>query len=374
MKIKLPKAEQVNQELQAEILAGKFGVAGSPFMTTRSLCDYKSVSLKTAHRILNMLKDEAFLELKGNRHYISTGPKVKQSYNKQKLIGFLATNLENPFFAGLARHLEYFAREAGYELMIASSNYDKDQEKEKLDLFCRMGITGILACPWGTEDNEGYYSQLPVPFVLIGRKFKNRSADAVMVNNQMAAQSVAAHFIKQGFKHFAYIGPSGVARDARLAGFRSELMTQGLNIDPNSILQLDNVSPEQDLSKISKLIKTINKHRTAIFCFHDLFAVRALKVCNQLGIKVPENIAIAGFDNLPVASEVYPALTSVSYPIRDMARIALETLIAKQNENYSEEGVTRYLESRLIIRQSSQADAENRLNEISSDCIEYQVS
>ena len=89
---------------------------------------------------------------------------------------------------------------------------------------------------------------------------------------------------------------------------------------------------------------------------------------------MPENIAIAGFDNLPVASEVYPALTSVSYPIRDMARIALETLIAKQNGNYSEEGVTRYLESRLIIRQSSQADAENRLNEISSDCIEYQVS
>ena len=103
MKIKLPKAEQVNQELQAEILAGKFGVAGSPFMTTRSLCDYKSVSLKTAHRILNMLKDESFLELKGNRHYISTGPEVKQSYNKQKLIGFFGDESGKSFFFRLGQ-------------------------------------------------------------------------------------------------------------------------------------------------------------------------------------------------------------------------------------------------------------------------------
>lgn len=370
----LPKAQRIKEELRNEIASGAFGESGSPFLTTRGLCDYKNISLKTAHRIINMLKDDGMLELQGKRHFICRTDSKPESADDKKLIGFLVTNLENPFFAGLAGHIQDFAREAGYELIIAASGYDAMQERDQLEMFCRQQVSGILACPWATDDNEEFYCGLPVPFTLIGRKLKTRDADAVLVNNNLAAQSVADHLIAEKFKHFAYIGPAGLQRDPRLTGFRASLFEQGYDLPEENILQLSNSNAEADISKIATFIKEKSHTRTGIFCFHDLFAVRALNVCHSLNISVPARIGLVGFDNLPVASEVFPPLTSISYPVREMAQIAFNILLGKLEKQENNDGITRYLESKLIIRKSSKKDAESNFYNIPGGCLQYQVS
>jgi LacI family transcriptional regulator len=370
----LPKAQRIKEELKAEMQDGIFGESGSPFLTTRGLCEYKNISLRTAHRIVNMLKDEGFLKLQGKRHFIEFEATASSRAEDNKLIGFLVTNLENPFFAGLAGHIQDFAREAGYELIIAASGYDARQEREQLEMFCRQGVAGILSCPWGTGENEQYYRSLPVPFALIGRKLKTLDADAVLVNNNLAAQSVADHLISEGFESFAYIGPTGLQRDPRLAGFRSSLMEHGYELPEENILQLNNSDAEIDINKIAKFIAQTCSSRTGIFCFHDLFAVRTLNVCHSMGIAVPQQIGLVGFDNLPVASEVFPQLTSISYPVKDMAQIAFEVLLGKIGQEDNSGGITRYLESKLIVRKSSKKDAESNFYSIPSGCLQYQVS
>ena len=347
----LLKSERVKLELEGEILSGKYGVPGSLFITTRDLVAKKDVSLRTAHQIIGALRDDAFLELKGKRNYLRK-PLPATSASGRLLIGLLVSCLENPFFSMLARELEQHCRELGAELIIAASNYSAQCEKEKLEMFYRQGVSGIVACPWAILENREYYLNLPVPFVLIGRKLEHAKADTVLVNSQLATQQVAEHFVECSYRNFGYIGPEDIQQDSRLQGFRAGLHNFGYSLPEENILQFSNVNSNDDLAQLSNLIKR-HKDKTAIFCFHDLFAVRALNICHRLRVNIPEQVALAGFDNLPIASQTYPAITSVGYPVRDMACIALEILQAKLKSPTKNEGIVRYLESKLIVRQST---------------------
>ena len=137
------KGERIKEELAKEIISGAMGPSDSAFMTTRELVSYKNISLKTAHRIVGMLRDAGFLELRGKRHHIIYSKKQ----NEKTLVGLLVTCLENPFFSRLSRSIEEAARSMNMELVIAASNYDSNAEREKLEMFCRRGVSGIIICP-----------------------------------------------------------------------------------------------------------------------------------------------------------------------------------------------------------------------------------
>jgi LacI family transcriptional regulator len=311
----------------------------------------KGVANITMQSAVTKLKEKGLIVSKHKRNYICLPKGVEP---QRKLICFLAVDLANPFFAGIAKHLEAYANKQGYELALASSNYDARQERDKLEMFCRMNARGIIVCPWANEENQDFFANLPVPFVLIGRRMQSLRADAVLVNGQIAAQSVATHFKKLGFAHFAYIGPAGIKSDPRLSGFRNELLADNFSLNDENILLVDN-QPPIHTDPIEVFIKRMAAERAAVFCFHDLFAVRALHACHKLHLAVPEHIAIAGFDNLSIASQVSPQLTSVGYPLKDMAHMSFDILLTS---NESREKNACYLESKLIVRQSTCADVK----------------
>lgn len=348
------KTEMIVRELMDGIATGELGRCGDVFMTTRELSENKQVSLKTAVRILSRLKEEGILEKSGRNHRIAAILPRSREQGKPLLIGFLATCLESPYFAKLACHAEEFAHSIGASLIIASSNYQFQTECERLEMFCRQGVAGILICPWAsTPEQEAFYKNLPVPYVMLGRRLETVSCDAVLVNNQKAAQEMAQHLIEQGLTEFAYIGQQGKLHDQRLFGFRAGLLDSGFPLPESNILRLDYNNPAQCRREIMELLKRKRDGRLGIFCYHDLFATRTINLCHELGITVPDEAAIAGFDDLPAAAETYPPLTSVSYPVQDMARLAFESLYARIKFKSIDGGVCRYLDSKLVVRQST---------------------
>ena len=221
-------------------------------------------------------------------------------------------------------------------------------------MFCRQGVSGILICPWAsTPEQEAFYSELPVPYVMLGRRLSSVECDSVLVNNQNAAQGMARHLIKEGLTEFAYIGQAGTLNDQRLFGFRAELAAAGFSLPDSSILWLDTQNPMECRKGISRLLKRKRSRRLGLFCYHDLFAIRAIGLCHQLGLRIPEDVAVAGFDDLPAAAETWPPLTSVSYPVQDMARLAFESLYTRIKFGRVGGGVCRYLDSRLVVREST---------------------
>ncbi len=350
----ITKTDKILRELLTDLAAGKLGVPGDRFLTTRELTTLKDVSLKTAFHIIGELKESGVIQKTGRDYRIVRLTPPQRQENSRMLLGFMATCLESPYFAKLACHAEEFAHSIGASLIIASSNYDFKTECERLKMFCRQGVSGIMICPWAsTPEEESFYNTLDVPYVMLGRRLESVDCDAVLVNNQKAAQQMAEHLIEQGIKEFAYIGQAGKQHDQRLLGFRAGLLEHGILLPQDRIVQADYNSPEQCRADMARLLRKKHGGRLGVFCYHDLFATRAINLCHELEIRVPEEVAIAGFDDLPIASEIYPPLTTVSYPVRDIARLAFETLYTRIKFHSLNTGVCRYLDSTLIIRKSS---------------------
>ena len=349
----ISKSEKVLQELYTELQAGQLGQPDKRFLTTRELVSRKGVSLKTAFKIIEKLRDEGVIRKVGRDYRIARVKPIQKQENRL-LIGFVATCLESPYFAKLACHAEELAHTIGASLIIASSNYDFKTECERLQMFCRQGVAGIIICPWAsTPEEEAFYKTLDVPYVMLGRCPETVDCDAVLVDNQRAAQQVAEHLVKQGIREFAYIGQAGKRNDKRLLGFRAGLLEHGILLKQENIITADYHSSEKCRNEISNLLTREHDGRLGIFCYHDLFATRTLNLCHELGIKVPDDVSVAGFDDLPVASEIYPPLTTVSYPVYDMARIAFETLYSRIKFHPDSSGICRYLDSELVVRKST---------------------
>ena len=348
------KTSRIIEELKADIASGKFGRIGDRFLTTREICEHKQISLKTAFHVLIRLREDGILEKVGRDYRLASVFAPSGPTEKPLLIGFLATCLESPYFAKLACHAEEFAHSIGASLIIASSNYDFETECERLKMFCRQGVAGILICPWAsTPEQEAFYADLPVPYVMLGRKLETADCDAVLVNNQTAAQNTARHLLERGIRDFAYIGQCGKVHDQRLFGFRAELAAAGITLAESNILRIDSQNPEDCRKAISRLLKKKRSGTLGLFCYHDLFAIRAIGLCHQLGLRIPQDVAVAGFDDLPAAAETWPPLTSVSYPVQDMARLAFESLYTRIKFGRIGGGICRYLDSRLIVREST---------------------
>lgn len=350
------KSEKILQEIYSELRSGQLGQPDERFLTTRELVEKKNISLKTAFGIIEKLRDSGVIRKVGRDYRIVRMNPIQKQDGKM-LFGFVATCLESPYFAKLAYHAEELAHSVGASLMIASSNYDFQTECERLRMFCRQGVAGIMICPWASSPKEeAFYETLDVPYVMLGRAPESIVCDSVLVDNQRAAQQMAAHLAEQGIREFAYIGQSGKRNDKRLLGFRAGLLEHGILLKEENILSLDLHSSEKSRSEIARLLNRKHPGRLGVFCYHDLFATRTLNLCHELGIKVPETVSVAGFDDLPVASEIFPPLTTVSYPVSDMARIAFETLYTRIKLHSPSGGICRYLDSELVIRKSTVKD------------------
>ena len=348
------KQRRIVEELLNEIASGRHGSFGTPFMTTRALAAYKKISLKTAFSILNTLRETGVVEKSGKRYLIHNAVPVRANASgKRLLIGLVVTSLDSPYFARLAQYAEEFAHSIGAGLLIASSNYDFSIERERLEMFCQQGASGLLVCPWANEEEEAFYRTLPLPYVMIGRRLKTLKADTVLVNNQSAAQKMALHLAEQGYREFAYIGQAGSPQDPRLSGFRFGLMECGCSLPETNLFRINAGDSEALNAGIEQLLNN-RKSPLGLFCYHDLFASAAVSACLRRGVRIPEEIGIAGFDDLPIAAELFPPLTSVRYPLKDMARIACETLFARINlGSGKKDGICRYLDSELIVREST---------------------
>jgi LacI family transcriptional regulator len=374
----LPKAVRIKEEIKKQLSSGALGKVNDEFMSVRKLAEFADVSLVTAQRIMTMLKEDGVISLENGSHIISRLPATDNSKSQRairNLIGMLVTNIENPFFAALAREMEEAAREASMQLMIASSNYDVTREAQALEMFNKAGVAGIISCPCIDKNVHKLYSNLEIPFVFMGRKLKEIKSDSVLVDNFNATKLVADHFISGGYENFGYFGLEQLENDQRLNGFNYELEKNGYRLPEENILKTNDLSYANITDEITGFLKNIPKP-AAIFCFHDLLALLLSKACASMNLSVPDDIAIAGFDNLPFTSKTTPTLTTVGYPLRTMARLALNRLLEKikQGSTMSGEMVNLSVEPKFFARQSSSKEPEkSELKVISNDII-YQAS
>ena len=301
----------------------------------------------------NRIKIEAAIE---ELHYevneVARGLKT----NATRTIGVVIPELNNTFCAEIITGMEDVLRSHGYATIVCDCRTDRKLEQEAVEFLIRRRVDGIINMP---VDEEGKhlrkFQKAGKPIVLIDRRIQGISCDSVLVDNRKAAEDAVQCFIKNGHRNIGIIGgPEGIfTAQERLAGYSKALKEAGIPIRGSLIFHGD-YTIQGGVRGLEELVRS-NPDMTAVFVTNYEMTMGAMIGVNELGIKIPEQLSMIGFDNLQFARACNPKLTIVSQPTdgiaREVARIMLEHLENGKQENeecFSEKLQTEIIEGKSV--------------------------
>jgi DNA-binding LacI/PurR family transcriptional regulator len=333
----MKKHQAISRELRAEIAAGAYS-GGKKLPSESQLVARFGASRPTVIRALNDLQQEGLIERRaGSGTFLRNQPAVPPT----RVLGLLVPGRGGTEVLDvICGELGSFARLAGYGLLWGRSTHplqdrtlDAQLAEEACHQFIARQVSGVLFAPFERYDKSDTVNlrlldmlrQAGIPVVLLDRDvagFPLRSEfDLVSIDNVQAGFLMAEHLIRLGCKQLRFLLEPGSAPtlDARLAGVREALLKNG--ISPPVNLRSEG-SPED-----GKFIKRLLGSKVeAVICGNDFTAARLLKTLTGLGVRVPHDLRISGFDDVRYATLVAVSLTTIRQPYRELAQVAFHTL------------------------------------------------
>lgn len=335
------KITLIADELENEIKSGNFGASGSYFHTARTLSSKYKVSLENACAVMSELKKRHLIRLGGNHYFTTTGYCTPDSplfkylgKSRKNLFGLILNNIESPFFSSLAKELGEKVERAGYRLLIYSANGDEYSEVCMVNEFIELGVSGIFTCPGMSDSLINLYRYCPLPIVCLGRTI-DAGLDSVIVDNYNAGGQVASHLVDVGCRKFAYVGiDKFISKDPRILGYSEQLKKSGYKLEKNNVVAVQltngNADSETLAGMLGNILRARDSEKLGIFCYQDLLAAEVIKFIKLRygnSLRIPENVSIVGFDDLPIAETLTPRLSTVSYKYGFIAEKSVEIML-----------------------------------------------
>lgn len=334
------------KEITIYDIAAQLGV--SPATVSRALNNRSSISLTTRKKI------NALAEKLGYRHNtFASSLRLQRTYT----IGVIVHELNSYFITSVLAGIESIATQAKYNLIIAHSAETSKLEVANANNLFHKRVDGIIASlSFDTEDLSHFkqFHARNIPVVFFDRVFESGEGTKVIINNFQAGYDATAHLIQQGCTNIAHI-TSSLKRNVyaeRMRGYKQALIDHELRFDENMII-VDGFK-EEDAIRSANRILAMKLLPDGIFITNDFCAAVVMQILKDTGIKVPEDIAIVGFNNDSIGKVVSPKLTTINYPGFEMGQLAARNLINHLNGVWDINLTnTIIIKSELIVRESS---------------------
>jgi LacI family transcriptional regulator len=284
---------------------------------------------------------------------IARGLRLQQTLT----LGMLVPDISNPFFSPIIKGAEEAALERGYNLILCNTEDDPTREATYLRLLHQRQVDGLLiASSQMADDTIAELREAEeLPFVLLNRATKCPDDLAVVVDNRAAAIAAVAHLAGLGHRRVGHIaGPQTTTTGLeRLDGYREGVRLHGLASDPGLVVEAAAFTVEAGSRALATLL-AVPDRPTAVFAANDLIAIGVLQGLRDLGVVVPRGISVVGFNDIPLAGFLEPALTTVRVPQFEMGGAGAHLLIDRlQGRPIGNVRVT--LPTELVIRSSTGA-------------------
>jgi LacI family transcriptional regulator len=281
-------------------------------------------------------------------------------------IGLLVPDTSNPFFAEVARTAEDAGFAEGYSVVLCNSDLSPVKQEIYIDVLLAKRVDGLILVSSGLiPGNDGHDAverllEAGVPCVVVDRDLGETPVDQVMVDNEQGGYLAGQHLIALGHRRIAcLVGPSDLTPSAgRIAGFRRALAEAGLAVAAQGLVR-GNGRSDGGAAATQQLLERGSIPAggvTAIFAFNDQMAIGAIGALQRAGCRVPEDISVVGFDDIPQSAAIFPALTTVAQPIAEMGRIGVQLLldrIAQGGPDGHASWQRTRLSTRLVVREST---------------------
>jgi LacI family transcriptional regulator len=319
----------------------------SPATVSRGLKDHPAIKKDTKKRILEKAKEMGY-------QHNQFASNLRR--NRTNTIGVIVPRLNSYFMSSVIAGIEKVANQAGYNLVISQSLESVKKEEINVRTLYNSRVDGLLvSLAYDTETISHFELLLDknIPLIFFDRVFLHPQCTNIIIDNYKAGYEVTQHLITQGCKRIAHITAS-LKRNVyaeRLKGYRQALEDNHITFDEELVFY-NNLS-DQAAIEVSKEILKMNKLPDGIFSANDSCAVSCIRELKQAGIRIPEDIAVAGFNNDPLSKVIEPNLTTINYPGQEMGEAAASVLIRRLDKLEGINLNTIVLRHELLVRDST---------------------
>jgi DNA-binding LacI/PurR family transcriptional regulator len=267
-------------------------------------------------------------------------------------VGLIVPDIQTPFYTSVLRGADRVLQPEGFVLMVGDSDEDPEREKIHLESFRDEHVAGVILAP--TTNKIARYQEIisdGIAMVTIDRVPDALNVDSVTIDNREAAKNATRHLIRLGHQRIGFIGgPANISTSVdRKKGYLEALQEAGIPVE-NELIRNSNYRQTGGNEAMQDLLMLPNRP-TAIVAANNLVTLGALQKINEYGIKVPEEMALVGFDDVPWAASLHPPLTVIDQHPFHIGTIAAESLLARIRDP-SRPIQKVVLETELIVRVS----------------------
>ncbi len=326
-------------------------------MTLEEVARLAGVSTATVSRVIN---NRGPVRESTRRRVLEAARRLRYQPNlhartlaggKSRMIGMVASNIDNPFFIDIFRSFETEAARHGYEVVLKHSDYSRKRLLGVIETLVGQRAAGLLIAVAEADESvveELRESKLPVVFCDGG--WASERMSAIKVRYATGMQRVVEHLYGLGHRRFAFLGHHlGLAA----ARERERAFTEAAELhsaDVRYVIEEGDDSPDGGRQALQQVLRS-GLAPTAVVCANDFMAIGVLTELRSHGLSAPDDVSVAGFDNIEFSRHVYPALTTVSVPRDRMARLAAFALIPQESGH--PKGREVVIDPELIVREST---------------------
>ncbi|TYB56553.1 LacI family DNA-binding transcriptional regulator [Nonomuraea sp. PA05] len=274
--------------------------------------------------------------------------------SRSQTIGLIIPDITNPFYPALARGLQDVLGPAGYDQIISNTDGMRRIEQAAIEQMIARQVDGLAFAVFHTHAGD----LLPVieagiPVVRLGGRLAQRGVDVVHSDDEGGAAEATRHLLARGYRRIAFVcGPAAEGPAAeRVAGYRAALAEAGVPADQALVAHTE-FSRTGGAQGVSRLLE-LPEPPDAVLCANDVMAIGALDVAARRGLRVPEDLAVMGFDDIDAAGMVSPGLTTMANPAREIGRATAMRLLERLRGAIDEPSTELVVPARLVRRHSA---------------------
>lgn len=276
-------------------------------------------------------------------------------------LALVVSDISNPFFTTIARGVEDTASAHGFAVMFCNTDESEEEEARYLRLLIERQVDGVLLVPAGGSDKSlAMLRAHGTPTVVIDRRVPARRVDSVRSDSEAGAHALTRHLIQLGHRRIAVLsGRRAVSTSVdRVAGCRRALEEAGLELDPDLVIYGDYNFGERNQSdghRMAQRVLAVSPRPSAVFAANNFIAFGAIRAIREAGLRVPDDVSVVAFDDLPAEWVMEPFLTVVAQPAYEIGRRAAELMLERLAGTRTVDGEDVILPTELITRRSSAA-------------------
>ena len=311
---------------------------------SRVINDSKPVTDEVKQKVLDVIKETGYIPNPLARSLVT---------KKSQLIGVIVPEVSDSFVNEILNGIEEVAKMYDYEILLANTYSDKAQELKCINLLRAKQVEGIVMISWKVEEEHiNYIQNCGIPASYISKTARDYDIHTVSVNNTEATYDMTKYLIEKGHKDIAFIMTSQddtVLEMERLSGYEKALKEKNIKINKD-LIKYGETTYEAGYSSMKELLNE-GKVPHAAFVTGDEAAIGAINAICDAGYRVPEDISVAGFNDVKIAKIYRPKLTTVHQPLYDMGAVAIRMVIKMINNEPLEDKKIE-LPYRIVERES----------------------